>query len=103
MMDLPDRLRWRHPQLIAAVLGYIYEADAPVPLRELVDVLADAEWKPRTIENLTTELVEFGALHRTGKASTRTTADSRTLRPTLLGAAWLEQELRPLPTMKEEP
>lgn len=95
---MTEPLRFRNPTLIIAVLGYVYDLDDPVPWTELVDVFtADARpWK--TVENTIYDLVAFGALHRIGKPATRGAPDTRALKATGLGRAWLDRDLLPLPT-----
>ncbi len=94
-------LGFRNPTLVVALVGYVADADAPVPWIELLDTFADAAvWK--TIENVLYELVAFGALHRVGKPATRNRRDSRALKLSTLGRAWLDRELLPLPTDHED-
>lgn len=103
---LTRALRLRDPDLVLAMLGYLvdYEDDPDVetslPWRALVDTFttADREWK--TVENTLYDLAAFGAIHRIGQAGTRTRSDTRAVRSTPLGRAWLEQTLLPLPNPK---
>lgn len=90
-----EPLRFRNATIVVAVLGYVYDADGPVPWEELVDAFASAEQTWKTVENVVYELVAFGALHRTG--AVKRAVDGRELRPTPLGRAWLDRELLDLP------
>lgn len=92
-----DPLAFRNPTIVVAVLGYVYDADGPVPWEELVDAFASADHQWKTVENVLYELVAFGALHRTGAPARKTLPDTRALRPTPLGRAWLDRELLDLP------
>lgn len=94
-MSPRDPLRFRNPTIVVAVLGYVYDAEEPVPWEELVATFASAEHQWKTVENVIYELVAFGALHRTG--AVRRGQDDRALRPTLLGRSWLDRELVELP------
>lgn len=90
-----EPLRFRSPALVAAVLGLVYDSDEPVPWNEAVEKLT-ADGRPwKTVENTIYELVAFGAIHRIGKADRR--GDTRALKPTPLGRAWLEREILPIP------
>lgn len=81
-----------------AILDHVYESDEPVPWRELLNEHSTSgRWSWRTVEGTVYDLVAFGALHRIGRPGTRTTPDTRALRPTPLGRAWLEQRLEALP------
>lgn len=90
--------RFRNPELVVSILGYVYDADDPVPWNEILDLYTDDGRPWKTVENVLYELVTFGALHRVGKPAERNRPDSRALKPTTLGRAWLERELVPLPT-----
>lgn len=100
MTDEP--LRFRNPTVVVAVLGYVYDADAPVPWEELVDTFTSAAHAWKTVENVVYELVAFGALHRIGAPPKRsyggkTGPDTRALKATALGRAWLDRTLLPIP------
>lgn len=97
---MKDPLTYRRPELVSALLGYVYEHDG-ARWPELVDVFSGSA-PARTIEAVIYDLVAIGALHRVGKPGDRHRPDSRALRPTLLGAAWLEQRLHPLPGAPDE-
>lgn len=95
---MTDRaLRFRAPELVAEILGRVYDADEPAPWEELVAELTDDGRPWKTVENTLYELVQFGALHRIGKPGDRRRRDTRALKPTALGRAWLERELLDLP------
>lgn len=87
----------RAPELVLAVLGHVYEAEEPVPWLDLVGEYSSDRWPWKTVENTLYDLVAFGALHRVGKPGHTRLPDTRALRPTGLGRAWLERELLPLP------
>lgn len=93
-------LRFRSPELVVEILGLVYdraEEEPPIGWIELVVGLSDSnQWK--TVENTIYELVAFGALHRIGRpAQGRRGIDTRALKPTALGRAWLDRELLELP------
>lgn len=99
---MTEPLRFRNPTIVVAVLGYVYDADEPVPWEELVDTFTSSAHAWKTVENVVYELVAFGALHRIGAPPKKsyggkTGPDTRALKPTTLGRAWLERELVPLP------
>ena len=91
-------LRFRNPELLLALVGYVYDADEPVPWNELLEVFTEDGRPWKTVENTLYDLVTFGAFHRIGKPAQRGKPDSRALKPTTLGRAWLDRELLPLPT-----
>lgn len=93
----------RSPELILAVLGHVYEADDPVPWLDLVGQFSSDRWPWKTVENTLYDLVAFGALHRIGKPGHTRQPDTRALRPTRLGRAWLERELLDLPQLHDDP
>lgn len=88
-------LRFRNPTLVVAILGYVFDADEPIPWDELLETFAVAGRSWKTVENVLYELVAFGALHRIGKV--KRGQDDRAVKPTPLGRAWLEGELVPTP------
>jgi len=88
----------RHPALIAGILGAVYDRDpdaGPLLYSDLLDVLTADEWTYRTISNTVEELSRFGAVRRAGRWTRL--ADPRTLYPTTLGRAWLDQQIPPPP------
>lgn len=96
-VDQLGPLRRRNPDLIHHLLGYVYEADEPVPWLDIVDHYSNDRHPWKTVENTIYDLVAFGALHRIGKPGAGRTPDTRALKPTALGRAWLDQDLIPLP------
>lgn len=96
-------LRLRNPTLIVAILGYVYDADEPVGWSELVETFSSDERPWKTVENTIYDLVGFGALHRVGQSGTGRKPDTRALKSTVLGRAWLDRELLPLPTDPDDP
>lgn len=99
---MKEPLRFRNPTLVVAVLGYVYDADEPVPWEELIDTFTTSAHAWKTVENVVYELVAFGALHRIGAPPKKSYGgrigpDTRALKPTILGRAWLDRELVPLP------
>lgn len=101
-----DALRFRDRALVLSILDYIYEADEAIPWNEVLSVFSIEQDPPRpvkTVENALYELVQFGALHRVGRAGTKTKADTRALKPTPLGEAWRDRVLLPLPGEREDP
>lgn len=88
----------RPADLVTALLGFVYESDDPVPWLELAGRFSEEGAYPmKTVENVLYELVALGALHRVGKPGHTRVPDTRALRPTALGRAWLERDLLPLP------
>lgn len=94
---MADPIRFRSARLVVGILGYVYDADEPIPWLELVDAFADGDHPWKTVENTIYDLVSFGALHRIGKPGDRRHPDSRALKATPLGRAWLAAELLPRP------
>lgn len=91
-----DPIRRRPARLVLDLLGHVYDADEPIPWLELIDTFADGHpWK--TVENVVHELVAYGALHRIGRPGDRRRPDTRALKPTALGQAWLDGEVLPRP------
>lgn len=86
--------RHRNPHTVAAIIGYIYDANEPVPWHEITTHLAGTG-SPRTIERIIYELAKHGAIYRLGKPADHTHPDTRTLIPTVLGRYWLDRELAP--------
>jgi len=81
-------LRYRSPELVAAILDAIHDDPEPIPWADLVHAFTSDRYPPRTIEATIYDLITFGALHRIGTPATRTRPDTRALRSTILGAAW---------------
>lgn len=97
-----DPLRRRPPALVWAILSIVFESEEPVGWLDLVESELSDQWPTKTVENTCYELVAFGALHRVGQAGTSRRPDSRALRPTPLGRAWLDRELLPLHDQPQE-
>lgn len=89
-------LRYRSPTLVAAILDHVQELGS-VRWAELVETHSDAGHAWRTVEATLYDLITFGALHRIGQPSTSRRPDTRELRLTTLGRAWLDQRTEPLP------
>lgn len=100
---MTERLKFRNPTLVVAILGYVYDAGEPVDWSELVDAFSSDERPYKTVENTLYDLVAFGALHRVGQPGAGRKPDTRALKETTLGRAWLDRELLPLPTDPEDP
>lgn len=98
-----DRLTYRAPALVIGVLDYVYALEDPVGWDELVDVFTTEATPYRTVEATLYDLVAYGALHRIGRPGTRRRPDTRALRATPLGRAWLDRELLPLPGARDVP
>lgn len=98
----------RHPlyrrsaELVTAILGHVLDAEEPVPWLELVPTFTSDRHEWKTVENVLYDLVAFGALHKVSKPGAGRIPDTRALRPTPLGRAWLERTLLPLPTDRTE-
>lgn len=83
----------RSPQLVAAILGYLADTDTATPWNETLDTFTGADHPWKTIENILYELIAFGAVHRVGRAGRQ---DTRALKLTPLGQAWLDRTILPL-------
>lgn len=100
--DPAKALRFRDRTLVLSILDYVYEADEPIPWNELLEVFGLEQDRPvKTVEGTLYELVAFGAMHRVGKVTRA--KDTRALKPTALGKAWIDRELLPLPGEKDDP
>lgn len=87
----------RPADLILAILDAVYDDPEPIPWPDLVHAFTTSDVPRKTIENTLYDLVAFGALHKVGKAGGRRSADTRAVRQTPLGRAWLAGEVLPLP------
>lgn len=100
MSDTPHPLgplARRPVELVTGLLHYVYDSAEPVPWLELAGRFSEeSAHRMKTVENVLYELVALGALHKVGKPGYARVPDSRALRPTALGRAWLERELLPL-------
>lgn len=99
--DRPSSLRWRSPALVLALCGMIADDDGPVPWNALVDNMSAGRYAAKTIENTLADLAQFGAIQRIGTYKPRD--DTRAVRMTPLGLAWLAGELLPTPTTEQDP
>lgn len=95
--DRPNPLHYRPTALVFEILATVYETDTPTPWLALIHSELSDRWPSKTVENTIYELVAFGALHRIGQPGTRNRPDTRALRPTTLGRAWLDRTLLPHP------
>ena len=93
--DNHDRLRYRSPGLILALLGMIYDEPNPIRWPDLVAEFATTTTPTKTIENTLHDLAKYGAIHKSGRYTARN--DTRTVTGTTLGQAWLNQQLVPHP------
>lgn len=89
-----DPFKVRSVELLGALLVAVYESpEGALPWLQLVDLCAD-RWPWKTVENAIYDLVAYGALHKVGKPAGRSSRpEGRVLRGTVLGAAWLRDEL----------
>lgn len=102
MSDERHPLDYRDPELVAQILGHIYETDnGRINWLELIDQHTTGRHPWRTVEATIYDLLAFGALHKVGKA-TRGQPDTRQLRATPLGRAWLDRQLLPLPNERNQ-
>lgn len=97
---MPD-LRYRPAELLVAIIGTIYDDPDPVPWQTIITTYS-TRWPRRTVENAIYDLIAYGALHRTGRPAEKGRPDTRTLRPTTLGQAWLTGQLPPIPQPRNE-
>jgi hypothetical protein len=94
-------LRFRSPALVLALLGLITDDDDPVPWNALIEHFSSgSKYTAKTIENTLGDLAKFGAIQRIGQYAPRR-GDTRAVRMTPLGLAWLAGELVPVPTITE--
>lgn len=91
-----DPLTYRNPELLHSLLAIIYDTDQ-IAWTDLLDLYTTTEHPWRTIEATLYDLIAYGAVHRIGQPATRNRPDTRALKPTPLGRAWLNQELLPPP------
>lgn len=90
-------IRHRNPALLLGLLGYLEEVGPdPVPWNELVEVHS-GRYRWKTVENALYDLEKFGATSRSGRPGRRSAPDTRAVRLTPLGLAWLRQTVLPLP------
>lgn len=87
----------RSADLVAAILDAVYDDPEPIPWPDLVHAFTTERTPAKTVENTLYDLAAFGALHRTGKPADRRRPDTRAVRQTDLGRAWLAGELPPRP------
>lgn len=99
--DRPSSLRWRSPTLVLALLGTIADDDGPVPWDALIHHMTSGRYQAKTIENTLADLAKFGAIQRLGTYAPR--RDTRAVRMTPLGLAWLAGELLPVPSAEQDP
>jgi hypothetical protein len=92
-----DPLGYRAPALVLGVLDYVYASATGVAWDEVVDLFSSGGTPWRTVEATLYDLVAYGALHRIGRPGTRRRPDTRALRATPLGRAWLDRDLLALP------
>lgn len=96
-----DPLAYRSTALVLGLLDYVYAAESPVPWDELVEVYASGGIPYRTVEATIYDLVAYGALHRVGQPRAGRRPDTRALKATPLGRAWLDRDLLPLPGARD--
>lgn len=97
-------LRYRSPELVIGILAAVYESPDPYPWHALVDLFSSDRHAWRTVEATIYDLVAFGALHKVGQPSSgRRVIDSRALKATPLGRAWLDGELLPTLNLNHQP
>lgn len=88
-----DPLAFRDRRLVLGIIGVIYEADRPVPWSEILDTFTTDKRPYRTVEATLYDLIAYGAIHRVGQPSRKRGApDTRGLKPTPLGRAWVDRE-----------
>jgi hypothetical protein len=88
-------IHYRNRVTVAAIFGYILDAEQPVHWLEVIDVFTSDTIAWRTVERILHELMEHGAIHRIGQAGNNRRADTRAVKVTVLGHAWFNQELSP--------
>lgn len=95
-------LRFRSAALVLALLGMITDDDEPTPWNALIDhMTSGSKYSAKTIENTLADLAQFGAVQRIGTYQPR--RDTRSVRMTPLGLAWLAGELLPIPSTEQDP
>lgn len=100
-----DPITYRHPTTVAAILGYITEANdegRKPTWDEMVDHVTTEVVAWRTAENILYDLAAFGAIVKHGAVRGRGVhrVDSRALSITTLGRHWLAGT-QPPPLHKE--
>lgn len=90
-----DPIYYRSPAVVADTLRFIYSLES-VPWAELVGRVLELHRNKntRTIENVIYDLIAHGAAHKVGKYQRG--SDTRAVRATPLGRAWIMRELLPL-------
>lgn len=89
--------------LILAILGTIYDDPDPTPWSPLIAHFADNSNHPaKTIENTLYDLAAFGAITRIGHPRQGRLPDTRALKATPLGRAWLAGQLLPTPQLRTD-
>lgn len=79
---------YRDARLVVALVGALYEAEAPIPEAELMATFGAGRWTPDTVRRTLRELYDFGALRRV--TPLRLPAGYRM---TPLGRAWADGRL----------
>lgn len=106
-MTAPGFTFFRDRALVLSLFDYVEEVAQqgdPVTWSEALTVFGTDSGRPvKTVENALYELVRFGALHRTGRPSTKGRPDTRALVATPLGSAWREGRVPGLPGEPDDP
>lgn len=89
-----DRITYRNPATVYAILGHLAESDEKMGWDEAFDTFDAVHHK--TLENILYELARFGAIARVGHPpKTRNGTDTRAIFITALGRHWLEGTTAP--------
>lgn len=86
-----DRLTYRNPDLVNAVLELLEQSDTNTPIEDLLDQGRLLAINPKTVRNLLAELQDFGAIRPIGAVNYRLTD---------LGRAWIRQDFTLLPNLE---
>jgi hypothetical protein len=91
------KLHYRPRNLLIAVVDIIYENPEPTPWLPLIEYFVTTrEIKFKTVENTLHDLMAFGAIQRIGHYG-GPQDDTRAVRATDLGRAWMAGEVLPTP------
>lgn len=88
---------YRDARLVVALVGTLYEAEAPVPEAELVSAFGAGPWTGDTVKRTLRDLVDFGAVRRLTPLRKPVA-----YRMTLLGRAWADRRLERYVVATEE-
>ena len=93
-------LSYRSPALVGLLMGYLEEAEDPPRMVELVAEVGELgrdRWAYATVEATVRDMAKVGAVEISGKPRRGMTPDGRRVKVSVLGWAWWERRLLPVP------